>query len=61
MKFKSVFIISNFIENKIPERYLSKFEEFLLSGSIFTNPSEFLAWVDTQEWGAIAFSNLINI
>ena len=44
MKFKSVFIISNFLENKISDKYLSKFEEFLLSGSIFTSPSEFLAW-----------------
>ncbi|MBR6024207.1 MAG: type II secretion system F family protein [Methanobrevibacter sp.] len=44
MKLKSVFIISNFVENKIPDKYLSKFEEFLLSGSIFTPPSEFLAW-----------------
>ena len=44
MKFKSVFIISNFLENKISDKYLSKFEEFLLSGSIFTDPSEFLAW-----------------
>ena len=44
MKFKSVFIISNFVENKIPDKYLSKLEEFLLSGSIFTPPSEFLAW-----------------
>ena len=44
MKFKSVFIILNFVENKIPDKYLSKFEEFLLSGSIFTPPSEFLAW-----------------
>ena len=45
MKFKSVFIISNFLENKIPDKYLSKLEEFLLSGSIFTHPSEFLAWL----------------
>ena len=45
MKFNSIFIISDFVENKIPDKYLSKFEEFLLSGSIFTNPSEFLAWI----------------
>ena len=45
MKFNSIFLISNFVENKIPDKYLSKFEEFLLSGSIFTNPSEFLAGI----------------
>ena len=45
MKFKSVIIISNVIENRIPEKYLLSFEEFLLSGSIFTRASEFLAWM----------------
>ena len=44
MKFKSIIAISEIIENKVPEKYLLSFEEFLLSGSIFTRPSEFLAW-----------------
>ena len=45
MKFKSIIIISNVIENKMPEKYLLSFQEFLLSGSIFTQASEFLAWI----------------
>ena len=43
MKFKSIIVISDMIENKIPEKYLLSFQEFLLSGSIFTKASEFLA------------------
>ena len=43
MKFKSIILISDMIENKIPEKYLLSFQEFLLSGSIFTKASEFLA------------------
>lgn len=43
MKFKSFSIISEILENKIPEKYLDSLREFLLSGSIFTDPSEFLA------------------
>ena len=45
MKFKNIIIISNIMENKIPEKYLSSFQEFLLSGSVFTEASEFLAWM----------------
>ena len=45
MKFKSIILISNVIENRIPEKYLLSFREFLLSGSIFTEASEFLAWI----------------
>ena len=44
MKFKSIIVISDIIKNKVPEKYLLSFEEFLLSGSIFTEASEFLAW-----------------
>ena len=43
MEFKSVIIISNVIENRISEKYLLSFEEFLRSESIFTGASEFLA------------------
>ena len=45
MKFKSIITISNFLENKIPEKHLLSLEEFLLSGAIFTQASEFLAWI----------------
>ncbi len=45
MKFKSIIIISEIIKNNVSEKYLLSFEEFLLSGSIFTRPSEFLAGV----------------
>ena len=47
MKFKSIIIISEIIENKVPEKYLLSFEEFLLSGSIFIKASELLAWMVT--------------
>ena len=43
MKFKSIFLISNIIKNRMSEKYLLSFQEFLLSGSIFTDASEFLA------------------
>lgn len=45
MKFKGLSVISEILENKIPEKYLDSLREFLLSGSIFTNPSEFLAGI----------------
>ena len=45
MKFKSIIIISEILENKIPEKFLLSLREFLLSGSIFTEASEFLAGI----------------
>lgn len=45
MKFKGLSVISEILENIIPEKYLDYLREFLLSGSIFTNPSEFLAGI----------------
>ena len=45
MKFKSIILISNVIENRMPEKYLLSFQEFLLSGSIFTGASEFFALI----------------
>ena len=45
MKFKSINVISEILENKIPEKYLDSLREFLLSGSIFTETSEFLAGI----------------
>ncbi|WP_407380044.1 type II secretion system F family protein [Methanobrevibacter sp.] len=45
MKFKSIIIISEILENKISEKYLESLREFLLSGSIFTETSEFLAGI----------------
>ena len=45
MKFKSIILLSNVIENRIPEKFLLSFQEFLLSGSIFTGASEFLALI----------------
>ena len=44
MKFKSIILISEIIENRVPEKYLLSFGEFLLSGSVFTEASEFLSW-----------------
>ncbi|MBR0271598.1 MAG: type II secretion system F family protein [Methanobrevibacter sp.] len=45
MKFKSIILISEILENKIPEKYLESLREFLLSGSIFIETSEFLAGI----------------
>ncbi|WP_458455275.1 type II secretion system F family protein [Methanobrevibacter sp.] len=43
MKFKIINNLSVFFDNIIPEKYLSKLNEFLLSGAIFTEASTFLA------------------
>lgn len=43
MKFKIVNELSLVVDNIVPERYLSKLQEFLLSGAIFTHSSQFLA------------------
>ena len=43
MKFKIINELAVFLDNIIPEKYLSKFQEFLLSGAIFTEASKVLA------------------
>ena len=43
MKFKIVNDLALFIDNIVPEKYLSKLQEFLLSGAIFTDASKVLA------------------
>jgi len=43
MKLKVVKDLALFLDNIVPDKYLSKFEEFLLSGAIFTSPSQVLA------------------
>ena len=43
MKFKIIDDLAIVIDNIIPEKYLSKFQEFLLSGAIFTEASNVLA------------------
>lgn len=43
MKFKIISYLAVFLDNIIPENYLSKFQEFLLSGAIFTEASKVLA------------------
>ena len=43
MKFKIVNDLAVFIDNIVPEKYLSKLQEFLLSGAIFTDASKVLA------------------
>ena len=43
MKFKIINDLAIFLDNIIPEKYLSKLQEFLLSGAIFTEASKFLA------------------
>ncbi len=43
MKFKIINDLAVLLENIISEKYLSKFQEFLLSGAIFTEATEVLA------------------
>ena len=43
MKSKIINNLALYLDNFIPEKQLSKLEEFLLSGAIFTNPSKVLA------------------
>ena len=43
MKFKIINDLAIFIDNIIPEKQLSKLQEFLLSGAIFTDASKVLA------------------
>lgn len=43
MNFKIIHYLSLFLDNFISEEYLSKFQEFLLSGAIFTEASKVLA------------------
>ena len=43
MKFKIINDLALFIDNIIPENQLSKLQEFLLSGAIFTDASKVLA------------------
>ena len=45
MKFKSIIVISEILKNQIPEKFLLSLREFLLSESIFTEASEFLAGI----------------
>lgn len=43
MKFKFIDDLTVFLDNNIPEKHLSKLQEFLLSGAIFTEASKVLA------------------
>ena len=43
MNFKIIDNLAVFINNIVPEKYLSKLQEFLLSGAIFTDASKVLA------------------
>ena len=43
MKFKTINDLAILLDNIIPEKHLSKLQEFLLSGAIFTEPSKVLA------------------
>lgn len=43
MKFKIIDYLTVFLDNIVPEKYLSKLQEFLLSGAVFTEASKVLA------------------
>ncbi len=57
--------MSEILENKIPDKYLLSFKEFLLSGSIFTEASEFLAgiiiFILISEFVLIGISFIFNL
>lgn len=42
MKFKIVKDLALVVDNIVPDKYLSKLQEFLLSGAIFTDASQVL-------------------
>ena len=43
MKFRIINDLAIFLDNIVPENHLSKLQEFLLSGSIFTEVSKVFA------------------
>jgi flagellar protein FlaJ len=43
MKFKIIDDLAVFLDNIVPEKYMSRLQEFLLSGAIFTEASKVLA------------------
>lgn len=45
MKFKIITNLAVFLDNIVPEKYLSKFQEFLLSGAIFTDAPVMLSMI----------------
>ena len=45
MKFKIINYLAIYLDNIVPEKYLSKLQEFLLSGAIFTEANKVLAIV----------------
>lgn len=45
MKFKIINDLALIIDNIVPEKYLSRFQEFLLSGAIFTEANKVLAMI----------------
>lgn len=44
MKFKLINDLSIFLDNNVPEKYLSKLQEFLMSGAVFIEASKVLAF-----------------
>ena len=65
MKFKIIDNLAVFLDNIVPERYLSKFQEFLLSGAIFTEATKVLAiliiFILSSEIGMALMLTLLNL
>ncbi|MDR0900437.1 MAG: type II secretion system F family protein [Methanobrevibacter sp.] len=53
-----IFSLSNLIENRVPEKYLIRFQEALLSSGIFTIASQLLSIIIIA---IIAFSSLLSL
>ena len=65
MKFKIIDYLELFLDNNVPEKYLSKFQEFLLSGAIFTEASKVSAvliiFILASEIALTLISALLNL
>ena len=65
MKFKIIDDLTMVLDNIIPEKYLSMFQEFLLSGAIFTEASKVLAiliiFILASETALALTSSILNL
>ena len=65
MKFKIINDLAIILDNIVPEKYSSKFQEFLLSGAIFTEVSKVLAiliiFIFASEIALVLILTILNL
>ena len=65
MKFKIIDDLAVFLDNIVPEMYLSRLQEFLLSGAIFTEVSKVLSilliFILISEFALVLMLTLLNL